>query len=735
MNRVLDRLLPTIALLAVMAVLGIAVAWLIRADTPPMPDIPMAVRSGGGEPASARLRVPGGAERRLQATLAFDLPANGGAARPWMLWMPRDPVGFLRVEGKDAGGRSWSARIPGFFDRPDRDGFASGAYVIALPEGLAGAQELKLELRGSVRSAPVPRIVGLDGALRLAGNQMVFAGAIYAAWTTLLVAALALYWALRDSLCLLYAQYTTAALLFMATVNGHLYQIGWMGWMRGLGAPGYWAVMLLFNALALLTLLRFADTAGSHSPRVRGLQALVPVMVAAVPLALLSLLMPPLQAVLQPLATLAWSLSMLAAIVATLDGARRGVPMAAATVAAMLVLLLASLAHEAMMRGWLGEGFMVRHGYQFALVLMSVILFVGLGSRLALVRRRLDDETSARRDSEDRLRLERLRAGFSQALQADLRSAPVEEIATRAFASLCRHACELPVVRDAVVLGHGYQGNELLLAQPGDRRVSPLAQAALVARGIVRLHARNHEPVYLRIDGARASDDPRAPQYAIVPLRLRPPAWAALVVPVRTEQGLPPEQLHALVELARIAVAHAEEAHAAMQLRQTAEYDALTGSLNRRSLDSALAAEFKPSAAGSPLSVLFIDIDWFKRVNDEHGHACGDQCLRQVAAILRQQLRPADALGRYGGEEFLVLMPGQDGAASRLVAERLRQAVEAMSIEWQGKALRLTISIGMAARRDGDGDAASLLERADKALYAAKHEGRNCVRVAPAYSG
>ena len=167
-------------------------------------------------------------------------------------------------------------------------------------------------------------------------------------------------------------------------------------------------------------------------------------------------------------------------------------------------------------------------------------------------------------------------------------------------------------------------------------------------------------------------------------------------------------------------------------MRKTAELDALTGSLNRRALDQALAREFGPAARHAPLSVLFIDIDWFKRVNDEHGHACGDHCLRSVAGALRAELRPGDAFGRYGGEEFLVLLPGHDAASSRVIAERLRQAVEGCVIEWNGTRVMLTISIGMAARRDGDGDGPALLERADKALYAAKREGRNRVCVAPA---
>lgn len=733
MTQVLNRLLPAIVLLAAMLVFGVAVGWLQRANAPQVTEIPVAVRVGGASVPGTRLQVPGGTPRDVAATLEFELPATEPGH--WLLWLPRDPLESIRIEGKTADGQPWHEPLPGFFERVPDDGFGPGGFATVLPKGLAGPQRLAITLRGGVRSAPTPRLIGLDAALRFTSNEMVFASAIYAAWATLLVAALALYWAVRDALFLLYAQYTMTALLFMAAVSGHVYQVAWLGWLRGFGVPGFWAQVLLFNAIALATLLRFSEAGGSRVRWVRGLQRLLPLVTAAVPLALLAVFLPPLQAVLQPMATMAWSLSMIAGIVAAVDGARRGVPMAAAVAAAMLLLLATSGVHEAMQRGWVDEGFLARHGYQFALVLMSVILFVGLSSRLAVVKRRLDAETSARRDSEHRLRFERLRGGFAQALQDELRTLPADEIAPHAFRMLSSRACELLAIDDAVVLGHGYLGNELLLAQSGEHLVSPLAQAALVARGIVRIHAQNREPVQLWIDGARISDDPHAPRYAIVPMRLPAPAWAALVVPVRTAEGLSTEEQLALVELARIAVMHAEAAHAAIQLRRTAEHDALTGCLNRRSLDQSLAREFQMPVEQSPLSVLFIDIDWFKRINDNFGHACGDQCLRSLAATLRAELRPTDVLGRYGGEEFLVLLPGHDGAASRLIAERLRQAVEHSVIEWQGMQVKLTISIGMAARRGEDADAPALLERADKALYLAKHEGRNCVRVAPAYSG
>src|SRR5690606_27887721 len=229
MSGVLNRLLPALVLLIAMAVLGIAVGWLVRADLQ-LPDaIPVAVRADGDAAAGRRLVLAGGATDRVEATLEFELP--GSEPGHWLLWLPRDPLETIVVEGSDADGRPWSAQLPGFFEPVEDDGFAPGGFAAVLPRGLIGSQTLKLTVQGGVRSAPTPRIVGLDVALRQTGNEMVFASAIYAAWATLLIATLALYAALRDPLFLLYAQYTTTALLFMATLNGHLYQIPWMGWL------------------------------------------------------------------------------------------------------------------------------------------------------------------------------------------------------------------------------------------------------------------------------------------------------------------------------------------------------------------------------------------------------------------------------------------------------------------------------------------------------------------------
>jgi diguanylate cyclase (GGDEF)-like protein len=157
-----------------------------------------------------------------------------------------------------------------------------------------------------------------------------------------------------------------------------------------------------------------------------------------------------------------------------------------------------------------------------------------------------------------------------------------------------------------------------------------------------------------------------------------------------------------------------------------ATVDALTGLRNRRWLDEAFARQLaRASRSNQPLSVLMIDIDHFKRVNDKCGHTVGDAILRRVAHTLAAGLRPQDLLARYGGEEFAVLLPGIETVQAIAVADRLRHGIQAAA---DGPKLpEITVSVGVASARR-DETAVALLKRADEALYRAKQSGRNCTR-------
>ncbi len=160
------------------------------------------------------------------------------------------------------------------------------------------------------------------------------------------------------------------------------------------------------------------------------------------------------------------------------------------------------------------------------------------------------------------------------------------------------------------------------------------------------------------------------------------------------------------------------------QLHDLAHTDALTGLANRLALEARLAAAFGSSRQhGRPLSAVMIDVDHFKQFNDRFGHPAGDGVLREVARLLSRSVRGGDTAGRYGGEEFLVVLPEADRAGARSLAERIRHAVAATS--WPLRAI--TVSVGTATLTADVPDWPELVSRADQALYRAKREGRDRV--------
>lgn len=166
------------------------------------------------------------------------------------------------------------------------------------------------------------------------------------------------------------------------------------------------------------------------------------------------------------------------------------------------------------------------------------------------------------------------------------------------------------------------------------------------------------------------------------------------------------------------------------RIERIASTDALTGLLNRTSLEPLLQASMAASRrSGRPLAAILFDIDWFKKVNDTHGHLCGDGVIRAVALLARQSVRHGDVVVRWGGEEYLVLLPDCTAQQAMQVAEALRLAVASHDFGMPAPALPVSISLGVAQYGADDSESA-LFSRADSALYQAKHGGRNQVRGA-----
>jgi two-component system, sensor histidine kinase LadS len=174
-----------------------------------------------------------------------------------------------------------------------------------------------------------------------------------------------------------------------------------------------------------------------------------------------------------------------------------------------------------------------------------------------------------------------------------------------------------------------------------------------------------------------------------------------------------------------------QQRYALSDAERRARTDPLTGVSNRRSLLEQLEAVCRNARAnGHPVAVLFLDLDFFKSINDSYGHAAGDACLAAVIRPIQAELRQSDIIGRYGGEEFIVVLSGADAAAAEPIAERIRLRVSEVGIEGHGAPIRLTCSIGVASSDQLGVWGEALIAKADVAVYAAKRLGRNRVQVA-----
>jgi two-component system, sensor histidine kinase LadS len=196
--------------------------------------------------------------------------------------------------------------------------------------------------------------------------------------------------------------------------------------------------------------------------------------------------------------------------------------------------------------------------------------------------------------------------------------------------------------------------------------------------------------------------------------------------------GLPMSMVAAALLIALgIADRLRDQRRALTEAERHAQIDSLTGVLNRRSLIERLdAACLRARARGLPISLLFIDLDHFKEINDSFGHPAGDACLAAIIAPIQAELRQSDVIGRYGGEEFVVILSSADTAAAHPIAQRILERVASVRVEGFGEPIALTCSIGVATSDMLGVWGEHLIARADAAVYAAKRSGRNRVQVA-----
>ncbi len=275
----------------------------------------------------------------------------------------------------------------------------------------------------------------------------------------------------------------------------------------------------------------------------------------------------------------------------------------------------------------------------------------------------------------------------------------------------------------SVVVAEGYRkdllGNRLSLESPTwagwvlRAREEPLA---------IRMERRSGMPI---LDPKERST--AGASFLAVPLKAQKRVSGVLLL-TRERESFTARELRLLRIYCNQAAVVLENAIVHERVQNLAATDALTGLFNRRYFDSAFARELaRCDRSSSSLALLLADIDHFKGFNDTYGHAMGDLVLKKVAGVLSGALRKADVLARFGGEEFVILLPNVTARGALESAERLRQSVAAAGIHPGGPRKRVTVSIGAALFPNDASDAESLLKTADEALYEAKHLGRNRV--------
>lgn len=684
---------------------------------------PGQVASGKIVDAGRVLLLEGGHHAEAAARMHFTLPAADPSAARWVVWLDRQPLDVLQLRRDD-----WAPQPLSFYRPAPGEGVLPAAYIVPMPAHWTGEVTLDLRVSGEVRDALRPRVLREDEALHLEQRGVILATATYASMFVLALLALALFTAARDWLFLSYFGYATLGLFMLLAVNGHLFALPWLRVFADWGAQGLWAFAMLFAAASLQLLAHFVRLR-NHAPRaVRVVDVLSGTMLAVTLICLVDLRV--FDAWVHGVGTTLWVLAAVVTLSMLGEAAWRRVPMAAALVVGNVLTIAAALLYELSTHGNVMDIALARYGYQLGIVLTALLLAVALVRRISEYRDQRDRDRLARADSERRMQREAARSALANALQLGLRNVEGDRIHVTAFELLLDHLSPLVPGRLAAVVGQRQAGEDVLLARPADDLAGLRADVARRLLALRRL-AANGIPMQQPMGQPGSPSD--VAMEALLPLPIRAPAWGLLVLRRDGSDGFSNQELSLAGEFVRLTMTHIEQAVAAIKLRRSAELDALTGSFNRRTVDQWLARSFGEAARDrQPISVLFVDLDHFKSVNDRYGHACGDECLRKVSAALQAPLGEEDLFGRYGGEEFIAILPGRGGAAARVLGEQLRAAVENLEVDWEGQRLPLSVSVGVATRIEGETDPEATLARADKALYAAKRNGRNCVHVAPA---
>ena len=537
----------------------------------------------------------------------------------------------------------------------------------------------------------------------------------------------------RSPLSVLPRFYIGALLVFLLARNGQLYAMPWIGHL------GHWRTLglcALGNALAATTVViarGFAGLPRSASGLDR-LLALVPRSFRRrIGAGLLCSNIPSSVVFLQIASTLDQLGAVLLAVVVTAMAWRYKRHLAPPMLLMWLLVLATGCTRAMADLGMVAIDEWTQYADQVMTSLNGLLMGFALTDRIIEFRLQRDRARLAKDQVDASLKMERERLKFFEALHSSLRDAPSGDQEWLAFRRLLEVVRELVPQHSSAVALHSFHDNDLLLCEPNATRDA--YQSLLATRGgAFKGISRSQLPMQLRVDSPMPVDGqpPDLIQYAVLPLPLAAPAWGMLLIERRGWQGFEREELAVAAELAQKATRAVEDAANDRVLRINAEFDALTAVFNRRTMDNRLAAYFKESILRrAALVVLFVDLDQLKDINDTHGHAAGDQCLRALADVLKAHCGTSGVVGRYSGNEFVVILPDLNPEQARRWVEAMRTDAANRELAFGGKTMRMRISVGVASRLAEDADVHQLVERVDKALSNAKRASSGQAQAAP----
>lgn len=352
----------------------------------------------------------------------------------------------------------------------------------------------------------------------------------------------------------------------------------------------------------------------------------------------------------------------------------------------------------------------IEESYGLGLVPALLILIVVILAHQRVKRQETQARAAATHQMHERLQELEQVAAFGEGLARAIDVDALREV-------IARHLPRLAGDRDAWVLRRGGDKWERLMGDPfqgqppGGESVESFAARVLAAAGPAA--------------GARCWVDGQA----CLPLIVGDSVVGVLGVVVGREE-IDDNRARVLgASAAALAVAIRND-QLFREIRDNSMYDGLTGCFNHTYAMEALEVELRRAHRSQrPLSIMMFDLDHFKNVNDRYGHLCGDAVLASVGQRLKELLRHTDVKCRYGGEEFLVLLPDTPLRGATHVAELLRREIAETPVRWDTASVSITASFGVAAGARGELDASAVIARADAALYRAKRDGRNCVRA------